>query len=94
MASACALLKVDILLKKAFWRSRFFYSKSGVGPKNESTIGVSINAFAEPRMTMPIHILKKTSKKYEFCYKPTIRTAISVAMHPCKTLEPMRLRAT
>jgi hypothetical protein len=36
---------------------------SGVGPIKDKTIGVSINAFAEPKMRMPIQSLKKTIKK-------------------------------
>ena len=76
------MLRLSILLKNAFWRSVCFRARSGVGPINDRTIGVKMNAFAEPKMRMPIHSLKKTMKKYEFYYMPTITIAISNAIHP------------
>ena len=94
-ASLCSSLIVDMRLKKLFLRSVFFYSKSGVGPRNESKIGIRMKAFAMPTKTIPSQSLKKTMKKYDLCANTPIRiTASKVEILPWSTLDPMRLRPT
>lgn len=65
-----------------------------MGPTIESVMGMKMKALAQPNTMIPVHILKKTTKKYDSCYIPAMNTAIAAAMIPCSMLEPIRLKAT
>ena len=50
---------------------------------------MNMKAFAPPNIMIPVHILKKTTKKYDSCRLPAIITAMVAATIPCSMLEPI-----
>lgn len=61
--------------------SSVFCAVSGTGPIKDKMVGSRMKPLAIPKMTIPNHILKKTTKMYDLAIERTI-TAMKVEAPP------------